>query len=108
MTRSGFEDVLAKHASVAMERCPALRGKRVSPHVLRHPCAFNMLRATGDIRKVALWLGHSTTQTAEMFYLQSDPTLRLEALSSMIPPKLRPGKFRVPDRLIASLRSGGT
>jgi hypothetical protein len=70
-------------------------------------CAFNMLRATGDIRKVALWLGHSTTQTAEMFYLQSDPSLRLEALSSMTPPKLRPGKFRPPDRLLELLRERG-
>jgi site-specific recombinase XerD len=104
MTRSGFECVLDKHVAVAAQRCPSLREKTVSPHVLRHTCAFNMLRATGDIRKVALWLGHSTTKTAELFYLQSDPTLRIEALASATPPKLRPGKFRPPDKLIASLR----
>lgn len=104
MTRSGFETVLTKHVQVAAQRCRSLAEKRVSPHVLRHTCAFNMLRATGDIRKVALWLGHATTQTTELFYLQADPTLRLEVLASMTPPKMRPGKFRPPDKLIALLK----
>lgn len=104
MSRSGFECILDQHADGAIKRCVSLRGKSISPHMLRHTCAFNMLRATGDIHKVALWLGHATTQTAEVFYLQSDPSQRLEALSSVTPPNLRPGKFRPPDKLIAALR----
>lgn len=36
MTRSGFEYILEKHASIASERCPSLSKKRISPHVLRH------------------------------------------------------------------------
>jgi integrase/recombinase XerD len=104
MTRAGFECVLGKHVTAAAEHCLSLRNKRVSPHVLRHTCAFNTLRATRDIRKVALWLGHATTQTADVHYLQADPTEKLEALAAMTPPMLRPGRFRPPDRLIASLR----
>lgn len=103
MTRSGFERVLAKHLAVATAKCPSLRGKRVSPHVLRHTCAMNTLRATRDIRKVSLWLGHASTQTTDI-YLQADPTEKLEALAAMKAPALRPGKFRPPDRLIAALR----
>ena len=103
MTRSGFERVLAKHVQVAAQHCPSLQHKRISPHVLRHSCALNILRATHDLRKVALWLGHASTQTTNL-YLQSDPTEKLEALNAFEPPPLRPGKFRPPDRLIAALR----
>ncbi len=52
ITRSGFERILAKHAGVAAKSCPSLRDRPISPHVLRHTCATNTLRATGDIRKV--------------------------------------------------------
>lgn len=104
MTRAGFERVLAKHIAAAAARCPALRAKRVSPHVLRHTCALNTLQATRDLRKVSLWLGHASTQTTDI-YLQADPTEKLEALAAMTPPALRPGKFRPPDRLIAALRA---
>jgi site-specific recombinase XerD len=104
MTRSGFERVLAKHVVAATARCPSLRDKRVSPHVLRHTCALTTLQATRDLRKVSLWLGHASTQTTDI-YLQADPTEKLEALAAMQPPGLRPGKFRPPDRLIAALRA---
>jgi site-specific recombinase XerD len=103
MTRSGFERVLDKHVAAAAAPCPSLRQKRVSPHVLRHTCALNTLQATRDMRKVALWLGHASTQTTDV-YLQADPTEKLEALAVMKAPALRPGKFRPPDRLIAALR----
>ena len=104
MTRSGFERVLTKHVVAATTQCPSLRNKRVSPHVLRHTCALNALQATRDLRKVALWLGHASTQTTDV-YLQADPTAKIEALAEMKPPALRPGKFRPPDRLIAALRA---
>jgi integrase/recombinase XerD len=103
MTRAGFEYLLQKHATAASECCPSLRGKRISPHVLRHTCALDILQATGDIRKVALWLGHESIQTTED-YLRVDVTQRMAVLGSVIPPQLRPGKFRPPDQLIASLR----
>jgi integrase/recombinase XerD len=104
MTRSGFECILARHVEAAARRCPSLREKRVSPHVLRHSCALNTLRATRDQRRVSLWLGHASTQTTDI-YLQADPTEKLEVLASMTPPALRPGEFRPPDRLIAALRA---
>jgi site-specific recombinase XerD len=102
MTRAGFAYLLRKHAATARAHCPALQGKRISPHVLRHTCALNILQATGDIRKVALWLGHENIQTTED-YLRVDVTQRIGVLTSMTPPQLRPGKFRPPDALIASL-----
>jgi integrase/recombinase XerD len=104
MTRSGFEYVLDKHVKTATKACPSLSSKRVSPHVLRHTCALTVLQATKDLRKVSLWLGHAHMQTTEM-YTRADPSVKLEALEAMIAPKLRSGRFRATDKLIASLTS---
>lgn len=105
MTRSGFEYILDKHAQAAAKRCPSLLTKSVSPHCLRHSCALSILQSTGDIRKVALWLGHASTQTTEM-YLRADTTTLLETMNTTTPPTLRKGHFRPPDRLIELLRTG--
>lgn len=102
MTRAGFEYVLDKHVSTATKSCPSLKGRSVSPHQLRHSCAVIMLKATRDIRKVALWLGHADIRTTEM-YLKVDPSEKLEAVEAVLPLGLRRGRFKAPDALIASL-----
>jgi integrase/recombinase XerD len=104
LTRSGFEYILRKHVRVASQRCPSLTSKRVSPHVLRHTCALTLLQATKDLRKVSLWLGHAHMQTTEI-YTRADPSVKLEALESVMPPKLRSGRFKASDKLIESLKS---
>jgi len=105
MTRSGFEYVLRNHVHTARQHCPSIASKRVSPHVLRHSCAMMILQATRDIRKVALWLGHASIQTTEM-YLRADTATLLETMNATTPPALRKGHFRPPDQLIALLNSG--
>jgi site-specific recombinase XerD len=102
MTRSGFEHILAKHVATARARCSTLELKSVSPHVLRHTCAMTILRATGDIRKVSLWLGHRDIKTTQM-YLRADPEEKLAAMAKVDMPALQRGRFRAPDKLIASL-----
>jgi site-specific recombinase XerC len=62
-----------------------------------------ILQATGDLRKVSLWLGHEDMQTTEV-YLRADPTEKIEALEAVMPPALRRGEFTIPDKLIASLQ----
>lgn len=105
MTRTGFEYILKRHVASAKQSFPSLCGKRVSPHTLRHGCAMLMLQTTHDIRKVSLWLGHSSVQTTEI-YLRADPTGKLEAISKLTPPALRRGRFSAPDQLVAMLTSG--
>lgn len=102
MTRSGFEYILKKHAAAAASITPTLANKSITPHVLRHSCAMHMLQATRDIRKVALWLGHATLQSTEI-YLRADPTEKLEMLDALEPLGIKPGKFRPPDKLLAML-----
>ena len=64
------------------------------------------LRATRDVRKVSLRLGHASLQSTEI-YLRADLTEKLEALASMAPPTLKPGRLQAPDRLLAMLRTVG-
>lgn len=105
MTRSGFEYILGKHVRIAANYCPSLLTKWVSPHVLRHTCALTVLQATKDLRKVSLWLGHANMQTTEI-YTRADSSVKLEALESIVAPKLRSGRFKTTDKLIESLKNG--
>jgi integrase/recombinase XerD len=102
MTRMGFTYLLRKYVQLAMQDCPSLQEKHVTPHVLRHTCAMMIYQATGDLRKVSLWLGHADLQATEV-YVRADPTEKLDAIEAAIPPELRRGQFTVPDRLIAML-----
>ena len=103
MTRRGFAKRLSLHAQIAAHSVPSITRKTVSPHLLRHACALHTLEATGDIRKVSLWLGHSSLQTTEM-YLRADPTDKLDTLDKWRPPSLRKGMFKgVQDELLAML-----
>jgi len=105
LTRSGFEYILDKYATTAATSCPTLKRKRISPHVLRHTCAMTVLSATGDLRKVSLWLGHADTKTTEV-YLHADVSEKLAIAGAVVPPSLKRGRFRAPDALIASLKGG--
>jgi site-specific recombinase XerD len=104
LTRAGAAYILEKYVSKARGTTPSLEKKPVSPHVLRHTCAMVTLQATRDIRKVALWLGHASMKTTEI-YLHSDPVEKIETLEAVVPPSLRRGTFSPPDKLLASLRA---
>src|SRR6266581_1724336 len=103
LTRWGFAYLLKQHVATAVRHKPGLKKKRVSPHVLRHTCAMIVLQATGDIRKVSLWLGHATLTTTEV-YTRGDPTEKLDAMEAIVPPHLRRGTFRPSDKLLALLK----
>lgn len=101
MTRDGFAFRLAKHVATAAQRQPSLLTKRVTPHVLRH--SMHTLAATGDIRKVALWLGHASLQSTEA-YLRADPEDKLQILAAHCPPGIKAGRFKPPsDPLLTML-----
>src|SRR5262249_39832912 len=50
----GVQHMLARHVAVARKTCPTLRTKRVSPHVLRHTAAMELLQAGVDRAVIAL------------------------------------------------------
>ena len=94
--------LLQKHATTAAQRCPSLGGKHVSPHVLRHTCAVNLLRAGVDIATIALWLGHADIRATQT-YLHADLALKERALARTTPPNIAPGRYRPGDTLLAFL-----
>lgn len=104
LSRWGVAYILKRHGDTARRQCSSLSRKRLSPHVLRHTSAMIVLQATQDIRKVSLWLGHSNLATTEI-YVRADPGEKLEAIEAVVPPHLRKGKFRPPDKLIALLKT---
>jgi hypothetical protein len=86
---------------------PSLLSKRITPHILRHSCAAHTLAATGDIRKVSLWLGHASLQSTEI-YLRADPAEKLAILAAHAAPGVKAGRFKRPsDKLLAMLAAAG-
>jgi len=43
-SRDGVQYILSQQVNKAREKCPSLKTKRVSPHVLRHSTAMNLLQ----------------------------------------------------------------
>ncbi len=72
--------LLAKYVNIAREQCPSLRHKRVTPHVLRHTTAMELLQAGVDISVIALWLGHESIQSTQV-YLHAHIALKVAALA---------------------------
>ena len=92
MSTDGFAYLLKQHVATAAETVPSMKTERVTPHVLRHSAAMAILHATGDIRKVSLWLGHADIRTTEM-YIRASPAGKLGILETNTPPSIRPGTF---------------
>jgi integrase/recombinase XerD len=102
LSRDAVERLVAKHA--AAHSCPSIRGKKVTPHTLRHTAAMSLLRAGVDTSVIALWLGHEDTETTQI-YLHADMALKEAALARTAPPGTPPGRYRPPDRLLAFLEA---
>ena len=54
MSADGVQHLLARHVAQARKNCPSLRKKRVSPHVLRHAAAMELLQGGVDRAVIAL------------------------------------------------------
>ncbi len=67
LSRDAVELLVTRHATTAQAACPALASKTVSPHVLRHTAAMQLLHAGVDITVIALWLGHEHSETAQIY-----------------------------------------
>lgn len=103
MSGDAIQYLLSKHAAAARRQCPSLKQKRISPHVLRHTAAMELLNAGVDTSVIALWLGHESVETTQV-YLEAHLALKEAALAKVAPAKRnRPIRYRPPDRLLAFL-----
>ena len=103
LSAHGLHYLLAKHVAAAGDACPSLKQKRVTPHVLRHTTAMDLLQQGVEQSVIALWLGHESIETTQM-YLDADLALKERILEKTTPPDGKPGRYRPDDRLLAFLK----
>ena len=106
LSADGVPFLLAKHVAAARQKCPSLKNKRVTPHVLRHSAAMELLQAGVDRSVIALWLGHESIETTQI-YLDADLALKEKALAKTTPlaKGKASGRYRPEDKLLVFLKS---
>ena len=103
LSADGVQHLLARHVAQARKNCASLCKKRVSPHVLRHAAAMEVLQAGVDRAVIALWLGHESVETTQI-YLDADLALKEQALAKTNPVKGAPKRYQPDDELLAFLK----
>ena len=102
LSPDAVERLVAEHVRQAAVGCPSLRNKKVTPHVLRHTNAMQLLQGGVDTATIALWLGHERVQTTDV-YLHADMAMKEKALARLTPPSTPTGRYRAPDALMRFL-----
>jgi integrase/recombinase XerD len=102
LSPDAVESLVAEHARRASCSQPSLRDKKVTPHVLRHTNAMQLLRAGVDTSTIALWLGHERVQTTDI-YLHADMSMKEKALARLQPLSKRRGRYQPSDALMRFL-----
>jgi integrase/recombinase XerD len=104
LSRDAVERRVTKHVAAAAERCPTLHAKKITPHVLRHTNAMQLLHAGVDTTVIALWLGHQDVRSTQA-YLHADLAIKERALARTAPIGTAPGRYRPADPVLAFLES---
>jgi integrase/recombinase XerD len=104
LSADSVQYLVQKYIGKIREVCPSLKHKRVSPHVLRHSAAMELLHAGVDSTLIALWLGHESVETTQV-YIHAHLALKEAALAKTTPLNGKPGRFKPNDRLLQFLGS---
>ena len=104
LSRDSIAHLVTKHTATAAARHPSLTTKNVTPHTLRHTCAMALLQAGVDITVIALWLGHETIETTQI-YMHADMGTKETALNRTTPPNTSPGRYQPDTGTLAFLKN---
>jgi site-specific recombinase XerD len=102
ISADALQRLVACHAATASECCPSLKGKKVTPHTLRHTAAMALLLRGVGLTVIALWLGHESTETTQV-YMHADMSLKERALAHSTSTGAAPKRYHPPDPLLAFL-----
>jgi integrase/recombinase XerD len=103
LSADALQALVSRHVAGAGANCPSLVGRSITPHSLRHTAAMDLLRRGVDLTVIALWLGHESIETTQI-YLHADMRLKERALGHADPSGEAPARFRPSDSLLAYLQ----
>ena len=103
MSADAVQYLVGKHTAAARLQCPTLKDKHVSPHLMRHTAAMELLQSGVELTVIALWLGHESIKTTQI-YLDAHLALKEAALAKMTPINAIPGRFKPADELLQFLK----
>ncbi|MGD0592592.1 MAG: tyrosine-type recombinase/integrase [Acidimicrobiales bacterium] len=104
LSDDAVEARLGVHKQTAARLLPSIGAKKLTPHVLRHTCAMNLLRSGVEVVVISLWLGHADIRSTHC-YLHADMSIKERALARAAPTSSKPGRYKAPDKLLAFLES---
>ena len=104
LSADAVQHLVRKYATAAAKSCPSIARKNVTPHVLRHSAAMELLQAGVDRSMIAIWLGHESVETTQV-YLDANLAIKRDILEKTRPVNGRPGRYRPGDRLLRYLQS---
>lgn len=104
MSADAVQRMLRQYAGVAQRTCPSLGRKRITPHVLRHTAAMELLQAGIDRSLIAIWLGHESVETTQL-YFNASLALKERIMAKTHPFESQPTPFKADDQLLAFLKA---
>jgi site-specific recombinase XerD len=104
LSADGVQYILSKHLDAARQRCGTLQRKHVTPHVLRHTTAMELLQAGVDRTVIALWLGHESIETTQI-YLEANLSMKEAALAKTSPNRTAVKRYRPEDAMLTFLKN---
>jgi integrase/recombinase XerD len=103
LSPDAVQHALAKYVAAAQRKCASLAKKRVTPHVLRHTAAMELLQAGVDRALIGIWLGHENLESTQI-YLDANLQLKEAILAKMNPMQSKPGRYQPDDQLLRYLK----
>ena len=86
LTRFGIYKIVRRHAAF-LDKDSTRRGRRITPHVVRHSTAVHLLEGGVELNVIRGWLGHVSLDTTNR-YAEISLRTKEAALSTCTPPMI--------------------
>jgi site-specific recombinase XerD len=103
-TRHGVTHILGRAVARASRAKPDLAHRTISPYILRHTTAMNLLQSGVDLTTIQSWLGHASVNTTH-HYVEADLEMKRRALEKCVVADTPHVRYQPPDQVLALLTS---